>query len=1162
MKKIALLAFGILLAPFFGNSQCTTTNATSCVCENTSSVNCDLLPDIIVGLPPLLASGQYGNIEYSQSGNGANDGRLRISVSSPNIGRGPLEVRTTNRYICGTDTITGTAPTTCPTTGLPPKQLVVQRVYHKNGNVMSYIDRNAGSMTYHPSHGHMHVDDWGLYSLRQQTSDPNPLNWPIVGNGAKLAFCLMDYGSCSTYNGHCVDDNNNVLLNGNFPNYGLGGGNYGCSATVQGISSGYTDIYYQSLDGMWIDIPPGTCNGNYYIVVQLDPYNYFIEEDETNNLLVVPYTLTQQSPGAVATITPSTTAPQCAGQTVTLSANSGAGYTYLWSNGATTQNINVTTAGTYTVTVTSPSCGTAVSAPRTVSFTGSTPVTTGNSICGQGSGTLSATAGSGATINWYSTSSGGGVLGTGSSFTTPAVTNTTTYYAEATTTTPGYSGYSLPSANTIGTGSYLTSSQYQIFDVFQTLTLASVKVYASAATSTTVELRNSSGTLLNSQVASIPAGESRITLNWSIPAGTDYRLTRAGTASLYRNNGGVTYPYTLPNYLSIKNSSAGTQYYYFFYDWEISLPGQTCVSARVPATLTVNSAPAVSISGATDVCEGGSTTLTANGATSYEWSGTGIGNPTTSSINVTPASTTTYSVTGTNANGCTSTQFATVTVNANPVVTASANTSLCAGSSTNLTSGGAATYVWSPATGLDVTNGSSVNASPASTTTYTVTGTNAAGCTASQNVTVTVNSLPAVTLASFSSVCQTAASFALTGGSPSGGVYSGPGVSSGTFSPATAGVGTHTITYNYTDGNGCSGSATKTITVNNCSCVTPGTPGSIAGAASVCAGSTVTYSVNYNSYVTSYNWVAPANATIISGQGTNVVTVQFGSNYTTGSLCVAAANACGSSLPRCKTLTKTASRTPGNIVGNLFGHCESVVNLSVAAVAGASSYNWTLPAGCTFISGQGTNAISFSTPAGFVSGQVCVTAFNGCVNSVARCSYIYGAPAKPVISGPASVCIGQTNITYSVPAMYGATTYTWAVPSGSTIVSGQGTNSITVNYGSIAGKVAVTAKNACGNKGTATLNIAINCRVSGVENLEVYPNPASSYVDVVFNSTDEYGASLQLMDITGRVVYTSEVGTTSGRNQLQIDLTNFSKGVYMLNVTKNNTISRMKLVIE
>ncbi len=63
----------------------------------------------------------------------------------------------------------------------------------------------AGTMTYHPTHGHQHIDNWGIYTLRTSTSDPNPLNWPIIGNGAKLAFCLLDFGSCNSYAGYCHD---------------------------------------------------------------------------------------------------------------------------------------------------------------------------------------------------------------------------------------------------------------------------------------------------------------------------------------------------------------------------------------------------------------------------------------------------------------------------------------------------------------------------------------------------------------------------------------------------------------------------------------------------------------------------------------------------------------------------------------------------------------------------------------------------------------------------------------------------------------------------------------------------------------------------------------------------------------------------------------------
>ncbi|MDQ3051718.1 MAG: T9SS type A sorting domain-containing protein [Bacteroidota bacterium] len=1088
MKRIILFALALSALPLVSSAQCSTTNATSCACETPGSTNCDLLPDIIVARPPLLVSGNNGIIEYSQSGNGVENGRLRVSVSSPNIGHGPLEVRTTNRYICGTDTIVGTAPATCPTTGLPPRQLVTQRVYQKNGNVMSYYDRDAGSMTYHPTHGHMHVDDWGVHTLRTMTSDPNPLNWPIVGSGSKLAFCLMDYGSCSTYGGHCVDSTGATLLNGNFPNYGLGGGSYNCSPSVQGISSGYTDIYYQYLDGMYITIPPGTCNGQYYIVVQLDPNNYFLEENEDNNLLVVPYTLTQQVVSGSATITSNVQGPVCIGTSVALTANSGTGYTYLWSTGATTQSINVTSTGNYTVSVTN-TCGVATSSPYAVTFTGAVPVTTGTSNCGPGSGAISATA-SGATINWYANSSGGASLGTGTVFNTPVINTTTSYYAEATTSVSGYSGYATPNANTIGSGGFFTSAQYLIFDAIQNFTLVSVKVYAQSATSTTVELRNSTGALLNSQVASIPAGESRITLNWPITAGSDLRLTRSGSASLYRNNGGVVYPYAIPNYLSIKSSSAGTAFYYFFYDWEISTPNLVCVSNRVPATFSIYNIPNVGVSGNTSICNGASTTLTATGAVSYSWS---------------------------------------------------------------------------PAAGLSTTTGSSVSANPASTTTYTVTGTNAAGCTKAQSITVNVGVLPNVTLSSYSAVCHNSASFPLTGGSPSGGIYSGTGVSGGNFSPSTAGVGTHTITYTYSSG-GCSADATSTITVNNCNCNVPGKPGNIYGTASPCPGTTINYYVTNQTYVSNYTWTAPANTTIISGQGTNSIMLAIGANYSSGSLCVVASNVCGSAPAKCKTLTKIVSRTPGNIQGQFFGNCQTVVNLSVNAVAGALSYNWTLPSGTTYISGQGTNAISFSTNVGFVSGLVCVTSFNGCTNSTSRCAWVYAGPPKPVITGPATACVNQTGVTYSVQPVYGATTYTWSVPSGSSIVSGQGTTSIVVNFGSLAGKIGCTAKNVCGNRGTSTYDVAFNCRLgeetSTIPGLNIAPNPATDYVNVIFDSPVAGETLLQLLDITGRIVLTQPIETIEGQNIITLDLASYSRGIYMVINHNNGTVTRSRLVLE
>ncbi|MBL0064150.1 MAG: hypothetical protein IPP38_03850 [Bacteroidetes bacterium] len=167
MKTFLRICIGMLLfVPNFMYAQCTTTNAKTCSCKD-GTTNCDLLPDITIARPPLLVSGSSGVIEYSQTGNGANNGRLRISVSTPNIGYGPLEIRAQAIYVCGTDTFYGTAPATC-TDGSAPKQLIKQRVYHKTDSVMSYYDRDAGTMTYHPTHGHMHVDNWGTFTLYGQ----------------------------------------------------------------------------------------------------------------------------------------------------------------------------------------------------------------------------------------------------------------------------------------------------------------------------------------------------------------------------------------------------------------------------------------------------------------------------------------------------------------------------------------------------------------------------------------------------------------------------------------------------------------------------------------------------------------------------------------------------------------------------------------------------------------------------------------------------------------------------------------------------------------------------------------------------------------------------------------------------------------------------------
>jgi subtilisin family serine protease len=224
------------------------------------------------------------------------------------------------------------------------------------------------------------------------------------------------------------------------------------------------------------------------------------------------------------------------------------------------------------------------------------------------------------------------------------------------------------------------------------------------------------------------------------------------------------------------------------------------------STVTVTPNPTVAVNNST-ICAGGTATLTAGGATTYSWS-TGS---TATSINPSPALTTAYTVTGTTS-GCKNVKTTTVTVAPNPTVSVNSAT-ICAGQSANLTASGAATYSWNTSATT-----SSISVTPSTTTSYTVIGITGS-CTNTRTTSVNVNALPSLTLASSSNTACTAATGGVTlslTGTPSGGVYSGPGVVGSTFTTQT-GAGTYTATYSYTNSTtGCANSTIKTVTVNVC----------------------------------------------------------------------------------------------------------------------------------------------------------------------------------------------------------------------------------------------------------------------------------------------------------------------------------------------------------
>lgn len=262
-----------------------------CTCPN-GDPSCDLLPDMTSSA--LSISKDINSTTHLS--NFESPGNLNFDNATPNIGWGPLEIIGVDSCYCGTMLVPCTT-TNCPN-GDPVKQIVHQIIYQKQANTdtLKSYERNAGYMSYHPSHGHIHVDHWADFTLRTPTSNPDARTWPIIGTGTKTSFCLINLGDCDNNSGYCQDTTGAILHKADIPNSDLGF--YSGCTLHQGIYVGNLDIYVVGLN-MGIDLT-GVCNGDYYIVSITDPDNNMLETNENNNWVAVPVKLTQQMPAPSA----------------------------------------------------------------------------------------------------------------------------------------------------------------------------------------------------------------------------------------------------------------------------------------------------------------------------------------------------------------------------------------------------------------------------------------------------------------------------------------------------------------------------------------------------------------------------------------------------------------------------------------------------------------------------------------------------------------------------------------------------------------------------------------------------------------------------------------------------------------------------------------------
>ncbi len=450
-------------------------------------------------------------------------------------------------------------------------------------------------------------------------------------------------------------------------------------------------------------------------------------------------------------------------------------------------------------------------------------------------------------------------------------------------------------------------------------------------------------------------------------------------------------------------------------NWYVSQTIGGCTSPRDSISVTIKPLPTINISPtAAAICTGQSTTFTASGGVSYTWSPTtALSSGVTPTVTASPTTTTTYTVVGIGTNGCSNSASIPVTVHPLPIVAVTpAAPTICIGSGVVLTATGAVAYSWTPTTGLSSGAGTSVTASPGTTTTYLVTGTDANLCVNTTTVTVRVNPIPpAPTVISPITYCQNATSTALTA--------TGTGLlwyllATGGTSSATAPIPSTTVAgafiwYVSQTVGGCeSPRSSITVIVNPLPVVTLSPP-----APAICEGQDIGLNA---SGATTYTWSPGTGLSLMTGAhvlASPTTTTTYTVIGTDGNGCSARA-----------TITVVVHQLP-NVVLTPANASICIGSSETLTATGAATYVWT-PADM-LNTNTGTPVIT--TPTVSVIYSVTGTDAFGCVNTSGTTIIVYPIPPAPVVSNPVFYCQHAP----AVPLVATGTSLLWyTVPTGGT----------------------------------------------------------------------------------------------------------------------------------
>jgi PKD repeat protein len=846
--------------------------------------------------------------------------------------------------------------------------------------------------------------------------------------------------------------------------------------------------------------------------------NYTVTITDANGCTTSSNTSITQPPAI--SLSTSVVAAQCNGSsdgsaTATVGGGAG-GFTYSWSpsggNAATASNL---AAGNYTVTVTDAN-GCTSTAAAVIAQPGAISLSTNtvSATCGSANGSATATVGGGAAPYTYVWSPVGGTAATASNLLAGSYTVTITdangctasstaaisnaggpTISAAVTSNVNCNGASTGSASvnvTAGTGPFTYSwapaggtgtTATNLPAGTYTISVTDANGCASAQTVTineptalslvTNSVATSCGASNGSASVNVTGGTGAYTYSWSPSGGTG---ATAGSLS------GGAYTVTVTDGNGCTSTASVT------------------VANNGGATTTLQSSTNVSCNGGNN---GSATVNVAGGAQpyTYSWSPAGGSNATATGL-----AAGNYTVTVTDAAGCISAANVTITEPSAIVANATSTAATCGsanGSASVIANGGtgALTYIWSPSGGTNTT------ASNLAVGSYTVTVTDANGCTATATAAVSNIGGPSITASVLTNVSCNGGN----NGSASVNVNGGTGPFTYAWLPAggtgaTANnlpAGSYTV--NVSDANGCASTQNVTITepqpVNLSTSSVSTSCGAANGSASVVAtGGTGAFS---------YSW-SPAGG--VASTANNLIAGNYTVTVTDGNGCVSNANVVVANNGGATTSLQSSTNV------NCNGGNNGSATVSVAGGASPYTYLWT-PAGGTAATASGLTAGSYT---------VTVTDANGCISSVSV--NILEPAALSVVTSTVPASCGSANGSATVIANggTGALTYSWSP------VGGNGTTANSLSAGSYT--VTITDANGC----TASASAAVS-NIGG-------PTVAASVTsNVSCNGGGNGSASVNVTNGTGPFTYSWSPSGGSASTAI-----NLSAGNYSVTVTDAN----------